>query len=184
MKVLLIDENHPILKEKLAQKNWEIVEDYTSSKFEIESKIHDFDAIVIRSRFPIDANFLQNAKKLKFIGRVGAGLENIDVEYAEKKGIELYNAPEGNRDAVGEHALGMLLSIMNKFRIADNEVRQGIWKREENRGEEIKGQPVALIGYGNMGKAVAKRFSGFGCRVIFHDILPDLSDEFATQVSL
>ena len=184
MKALLIDENHPILKEKLAQKNWEIVEDYTSSKSEIEAKIHDFDAIVIRSRFPIDANFLQNAKKLKFIGRVGAGLENIDVEYAEKKGIELYNAPEGNRDAVGEHALGMLLSIMNKFRIADNEVRQGIWKREENRGEEIKGKTVALIGYGNMGKAFAQRLSGFGAEVICYDIQDHVGDQFCRQTTM
>lgn len=111
-------------------------------------------------------------------------MENIDIPVAEKLGIQLINSPEGNRDSVAEHVVGMLLVIMNRLFIASQEVKNGIWKREENRGDELLGKTVGLIGYGNMGKATAKRLSGFGCRMIFHDILPGLSDEFATQVTL
>ncbi|MBN3661819.1 MAG: hydroxyacid dehydrogenase, partial [Ornithobacterium rhinotracheale] len=146
--------------------------------------IADYDGIIIRSRFPIDETFLSKAEKLKFIGRVGAGLENIDLDFAESRGIICFNAPEGNRDAVAEQAMGMLLSIMNRFWIANREVSQGIWKREENRGEEIKGKVVALIGYGNMGKAFAQRLKGFGCKVIFYDIKDGLSDENARQSTM
>ena len=111
-------------------------------------------------------------------------MENIDGEFATKSGISLISSPEGNRDAVAEHVLGMLLILMNRLFIASNEVKNGIWKREENRGDELLGKTFGIIGYGNIGKAVAKRLSGFGVKVIFHDILPNLSDEFATQVSL
>ncbi len=184
MKVLVVDENHPILIERLLKAGFKVDEDYDSSKFQIEQKIASYNGLIIRSRFPIDKDFLNKATALQFIGRVGAGLENINVDYAEKKGIKLYNAPEGNRDAVGEHTLGMLLSIMNKFVKAHDEIRNGIWEREGNRGEEIGGKTIALIGYGNMGKAFAKRLKGFNAKVIFHDILPNLSDENAMQVSL
>lgn len=184
MKVLLLDRNHEILKEKFLANSFEIVEDYTSSKEEIEQIIHDFDGIIIRSRFPIDAKFLNAATKLKFIGRVGAGLENIDVLYTENRKIQLYNAPEGNRDALAEHCLGMLLHIMNRFGIVEHEIKQGIWLREENRGEEIKGKTVALIGYGNMGKAFAQRLKGFDTQVIFYDILSNLEDENARQTDM
>ena len=115
MKVLAVDTNHPILLEKLKKSGFNITEDYASSKSEIEQKIIDYDGLIIRSRFPIDKTFLGKAENLKFIGRVGAGLENIDLEYAEQKGIKCFNAPEGNRDAVAEHALGMLLSIMKQY---------------------------------------------------------------------
>lgn len=111
-------------------------------------------------------------------------MENIDIETAENLGIKLINSPEGNRDSVAEHVVGMLLILMNRLFIASNEVKNGIWKREENRGDELLGKTFGIIGYGNMGKATAKRLSGFGVEVIFHDILPNLSDEFATQVSL
>ena len=111
-------------------------------------------------------------------------MENIDIPVAEKLGIKLINSPEGNRDSVAEHVVGMLLILMNRLFIASNQVKNGIWLREENRGDELLGKTVGLIGYGNMGKATAKRLYGFGCNVIFHDILPNLSDEFATQVSL
>lgn len=184
MKVLLIDKNHDILKDQLLAHGFDISEDYTSTKQTVEQKIHDFDGIIIRSRFPIDAQFLDAAKNLKFIGRVGAGLENIDVQYAKKKNIQLYNAPEGNRDALAEHCLGMLLHIMNRFGIAEREIEKGIWLREENRGEEIKGKTVALIGYGNMGKAFAQRLKGFDAEVIFYDILPNLEDENARQTEM
>ncbi|QAR31794.1 hydroxyacid dehydrogenase [Ornithobacterium rhinotracheale] len=184
MKVLALDTNHPILIEKLKKAGFSIDEDSTSPKNEVEQKIADYDGIIIRSRFPIDETFLSKAEKLKFIGRVGAGLENIDLDFAESRGIVCFNAPEGNRDAVAEQAMGMLLSIMNRFWIANREVSQGIWKREENRGEEIKGKVVALIGYGNMGKAFAQRLKGFCCEVIFYDIKDGLSDENARQTTM
>ena len=147
-------------------------------------KINQYDGIIIRSRIPLDKNFLENAQNLKFIARVGAGMENIDLETAKNLGISLINSPEGNRDAVAEHVVAMLLILMNRLFIASEEVKNGIWKREENRGDELLGKTFGIIGYGNMGKATAKRLSGFGVEVIFYDILPNLEDEFAKQVSL
>ncbi len=184
MKILLLDKNHPLITEQLLAKNFILEEDFTSSYDEVCAKIEKYDGIIIRSRIPLDKNFLEKAKNLKFIARVGAGMENIDIPVAEKLGIQLINSPEGNRDSVAEQVVGMLLILMNRLFIASQEVKNGIWLREENRGDELLGKTVGLIGYGNMGKATAKRLSGFGCTVIFHDILPDLSDEFATQVSL
>lgn len=184
MKILLLDKNHPLITEQLLAKNFVLEEDFTSSYDEVCKKIENYDGIIIRSRIPLDKNFLEKGKNLKFIARVGAGMENIDIPVAEKLGIHLINSPEGNRDSVAEHVIAMLLIIMNRLFIASQEVKNGVWKREENRGDELLGKTVGLIGYGNMGKATAKRFSGFGCKVIFHDILPGLSDEFATQVSL
>ncbi|WP_288459775.1 2-hydroxyacid dehydrogenase [uncultured Chryseobacterium sp.] len=184
MRILLLDKNHPLITEQLLAKNFILEEDFSSSYDEVCAKIEKYDGIIIRSRIPLDKNFLENAKNLKFIARVGAGMENIDIPVAEKLGIQLINSPEGNRDSVAEHVVGMLLILMNRLFIASQEVKNGIWLREENRGDELLGKTVGLIGYGNMGKATAKRLSGFGCTVIFHDILPNLSDEFATQVSL
>lgn len=184
MKILLLDKNHPLIENQLLEKGFVLDEDYTSSYDEVAAKIHNYDGIIIRSRIPMDAEILRNATNLKFIARVGAGMENIDIAEAQKLGISLINSPEGNRDSVAEHVLGMLLILMNRLFIASQEVKNGIWKREENRGDELLGKTFGIIGYGNMGKAIAKRLSGFGCRVIFHDILPDLGDEYATQVSL
>lgn len=184
MKILLLDKNHPLITEQLLAKNFILEEDFTSSYDEVCEKIYDYEGVIIRSRIPLDKNFLEKAKNLKFIARVGAGMENIDIPVAEKLGIQLINSPEGNRDSVAEHVVGMLLILMNRLFIASQEVKNGIWLREENRGDELLGKTVGLIGYGNMGKATAKRLSGFGCKVIFYDILPDLSDEYATQVSL
>ncbi|WP_312298832.1 2-hydroxyacid dehydrogenase [Chryseobacterium sp.] len=184
MKILLLDKNHPLITEQLLAKNFILEEDFTSSYDEVCRKIQNYDGIIIRSRIPLDKNFLEKAQNLKFIARVGAGMENIDIPVAEKLGIQLINSPEGNRDSVAEHVVGMLLVIMNRLFIASREVKNGIWKREENRGDELLGKTVGLIGYGNMGKATARRLSGFGCKVIFHDILPGLSDDFATQVTL
>lgn len=183
MRILLLDKNHPLITEQLLEKNFILEEDFTSSYDEVCRKIENYDGVIIRSRIPLDKNFLESAKNLKFIARVGAGMENIDIPVAEKLGIQLINSPEGNRDSVAEHVVGMLLVLMNRLFIASQEVKDGIWLREENRGDELLGKTVGLIGYGNMGKATAKRLSGFGCTVIFHDILPGLSDEYATQVS-
>ena len=184
MKILQLDTNHPLITEQLSAKGFMLDEDTTSTYDEMLEKIADYEGIIIRSRIPVDQNFLEHAKNLKFIARVGAGMENIDVRFAEERGIKLISSPEGNRDSVAEHVVGMLLILMHRLFISSAEVKNGIWKREENRGDELLGKTFGIIGYGNMGKAVAKRLSGFGVKVIFHDILPNLSDEFATQVSL
>lgn len=184
MKILLLDSNHPLITEQLLAKGFILEEDFTSSYDEVLQKINQYDGIIIRSRIPLDKNFLENAPNLKFIARVGAGMENIDLETAKNLGISLINSPEGNRDAVAEHVVAMLLILMNRLFIASEEVKNGIWKREENRGDELLGKTFGIIGYGNMGKATAKRLSGFGVEVIFYDILPNLEDEFAKQVSL
>jgi D-3-phosphoglycerate dehydrogenase len=159
-------------------------EDYTSSKEEVMAKIHLYDGLIIRSRFKIDAFFLEKTTHLQFIGRVGAGLENIDCEVASNKGIALIAAPEGNRNAVGEHSLGMLLALFNKLHKANNEVKAGKWLREENRGIELDGKTVGLIGYGNMGKSFANKLRGFDVEVLCFDIKENVSDENCTQVSL
>jgi len=184
MKILHLDSNHPLLINQLNDLGYSNDEDYTSSKQEIEKKIHLYDGIIIRSRFSIDRNFIDKATNLKFIGRVGAGLENIDCEYAKSKGINLIAAPEGNRNAVGEHSLGMLLSLFNKLNKADKEVRDGKWLREENRGIELDGRTVGLIGYGNMGKSFAKKLRGFDVEVLCYDIKPNIGDINCKQVSL
>jgi D-3-phosphoglycerate dehydrogenase len=184
MKVLHLDENHPLLISQLQECNFTNHEDYTSTKQEIENKIHLYDGIIIRSRFSIDKSFLDKATNLKFIGRVGAGLENIDCDYAESKKIVLIAAPEGNRNAVGEHSLAMLLSLFNKLNKADKEVRNGKWLREENRGIELDGKTVGLIGYGNMGKAFAKKLRGFDVTVICYDLKQNVGDANCQQVSL
>ena len=184
MKILLLDKNHPLITEQLSEKGFVLEEDFSSSYEQVLEKIHLYEGIIIRSRIPLDAYFLEKAKNLKIIARVGAGMENIDIAKAQELGIKLINSPEGNKDAVAEHVIGTLLVLMNRLFISSNEVKKGIWLREENRGEEILGKTFGIIGYGNMGKAVAKRLSGFGCKTIFYDIKPNLSDEFATQVSL
>ncbi|MCI2229434.1 2-hydroxyacid dehydrogenase [Polaribacter sp. MSW13] len=184
MKILHLDSNHPLLLNQLNILDFTNDEDYTSSKQEIENKIHLYDGIIIRSRFSIDKSFLDKATNLKFIGRVGAGLENIDCKYATLKNIELIAAPEGNRNAVGEHALAMLLSLFNKLNKADKEVRKGKWLREENRGIELDGRTIGLIGYGNMGKSFAKKLRGFDVEVLCYDIKSNVGDKNCKQVSL
>lgn len=184
MKVLHLDTNHQLLIDEFAHLGFENDEDYTSSKEEIEKKIAVYDGIIIRSRFPIDQHFLEKASNLKFIGRVGAGLENIDVRYAKEKGVFLANAPEGNRNAVGEHALGMLLSLMNNMTKAHREVRKGKWDREGNRGMELDGKTVGIIGYGNTGKSFAQKLKGFNVEIICYDIVGGVGDANARQVGI
>jgi D-3-phosphoglycerate dehydrogenase len=184
IKILHIDSNHPLLWEQLEQAGFHNEVDFTSSKNEVEAKIENYHGIVIRSRFKIDKTFLDKATNLQFIARVGAGLESIDCDYATAKGIYLIAAPEGNANAVGEHAIGMLLSLFNNLNKANNEVKSGQWKREANRGHELEGKTVGIIGYGNMGKSFAKKLRGFDVTVLCHDILPNMGDSNATQVSL
>lgn len=184
IKILHIDSNHPLLWEQLAVAGFTNEADFTSTKEEVENKIENYHGIVIRSRFKIDKTFIDKAKNLQFIARVGAGLESIDCEYAESKNVKLIAAPEGNCNAVGEHALGMILSLFNKLNNADKEVKSGQWNRESNRGTELDGKTVGIIGYGNMGKSFAKKLRGFDVEVLCYDILPNVGDENAKQVSL
>ncbi|MGC1631434.1 MAG: 2-hydroxyacid dehydrogenase [Gelidibacter sp.] len=184
MKILHLDTNHRLLIDQLNAMGYQNDEDYTSSKQAIEAKIQNYDGVILRSRFSIDKQFLDAAKNLKFIARVGAGLENIDCDDAQQKGIHLIAAPEGNRNAVGEHALGMLLSLFNKLNKADREVRSGKWLREDNRGIELDGKTVGLIGYGNMGKAFAKKLRGFEVEVLCYDSKANVGDDNAKQISL
>jgi D-3-phosphoglycerate dehydrogenase len=184
VKILHLDKNHPLLIEQLIKAGYKNEEDYTSSKSDIEQIISGYDGIVIRSRFKCDSTFIAAGINLKFIARVGAGLESIDVPFAESKGITLISAPEGNSNAVGEHTLGMLLSLFNKLNKADLEVKKGKWNREANRGIELDGKTVGIIGYGNMGKAFSKKLQGFDCKVICYDIKENVGDKNATQVSL
>ncbi|EDM45548.1 phosphoglycerate dehydrogenase [unidentified eubacterium SCB49] len=184
MKILHLDQNHPLLLDQLTTAGFDNTEDYTSSKEAIETIIEHYHGIVIRSRFNIDPAFIDKAVNLKFIARVGAGLESIDQEYATKKGITLISSPEGNRNAVGEHTLGMLLSLFNNLNKADLEVKKGNWLREANRGLEVDTKTIGIIGYGNMGKSFAKKLRGFDCTVLCYDIKEGVGDENAQQVSL
>ena len=184
IKILHIDGNHPILKQQLESLGFLNDEDFTSSKEVIESKIHNYQGIVIRSRFKIDTTFINKAKNLQFIARVGAGLESIDCDYAAANNISLIAAPEGNRNAVGEHTLAMLLALFNKLKIADAEVRNGQRNRESNRGHELDGKTIGIIGYGNMGKSFAKKLRGFDVEVLFYDVQTDIGDANAKQVAL
>ena len=184
-KILFIDSTHPCLREMLEEEGF-ICDIFTNkSREEIIAIIRDYIGIVIRSRMRMDKELLDRAPNLKFIGRTGSGMESIDVEYAGSKGIRCFNSPEGNRDAVGEHATGMLIALTNNFFRADKEVRQGQWNREENRGVEVKGKTIGIIGYGNTGSAFARKLKGFETNVIAYDKYKfNYSDEFVKEVSL
>ncbi len=168
-KILFIDSNHPRLHEILIENGFQCDLFYDKPADELKKLIPQYDGIVLRSKFKITKDIINQAPHLKCIGRVGAGMENIDVEYATKKGIICLNSPEGNRDAVAEHALGMLLNLFNNICRANAEIRNGTWPREENRGIELCGKTVGIIGYGNMGSALAQRLKGFGVTILGYD---------------
>jgi D-3-phosphoglycerate dehydrogenase len=169
MTILFLDEVHEILANRLTEAGHTCIHAEEKSLDECLELVKKVEGIVIRSRFPMNESFLKHAFALKFIARSGAGMENIDVPYCTERGITLYNSPEGNRNAVAEHALGMLLSLMNKLNSADLEVRNGKWDREGNRGIELDGKTVGIIGYGNNGKAFAKKLRGFDVNVLAYD---------------
>lgn len=169
MKVLFIDSTHPYLCEKLTTMGHECDLFYEYSAEKIISVLPEYEGVVIRSKIKFTKEIIDKCKQMKFIARVGAGMENIDVAYAESKGIKCLHAPEGNANAVGEHALGMLLDLFRNISKANTEVRQGKWIREENRGYELDGKTVAIIGYGNMGKAFAKKLKGFDVDILVYD---------------
>ena len=184
-KVLHIDKNHHLLLEGLESLGYKNVLAYDTPLSILLPKLKEYSGLVIRSRLPINKKIIDNASNLKFIARVGSGLENINVSYATKKNITLLSAPEGNRNAVGEHALGMLLCLMNKIRLGHESIREGVWNREEHRGWELEGRTVGIIGYGNTGQSFAKKLKGFNnLKIIFYDIKQNLGDDFAQQVSL
>ena len=183
--ILHVDENHPLLIKGLKDMGFENVIEYNTPLEKLIPNLKLYKGLVIRSRFPIDKKFLDLATNLKFIARVGAGLENIDISYADHKNISLIAAPEGNRNAVGEHALGMLLGIMNKLRMGHQNISKGLWLRELHRGYEIEGKTVGIIGYGNTGKSFAKKLTGFNdVEILCYDIKPNLGDKIAKQVSI
>lgn len=185
MTVLLLDEVHPILEERLTNAGYKCIDVIHSNQEEIIRDFSNTEGIVIRSRFKIDKYFLSNFKNLKFIARSGAGMENIDIDYCKKRNIALHNAPEGNRNAVGEHALGMLLTLFNRLHLADQEVRKGIWDREGNRGIELEGKTVGIIGYGNNGSAFAKKLRGFDVEILAYDkYTSNFSDEYVKEATL
>jgi D-3-phosphoglycerate dehydrogenase len=184
-KVAFIDVVHPILQQRLEENGFECDDLTQLSKFEIETQISNYHGIVIRSRFAVDDTFLKKAYKIEFIARSGAGMENIDIDYCKARQITLHNAPEGNRNAVGEHALGMLLSLFNNLNKGDNEIRNGIWDREGNRGVELDGKTVGIIGFGNNGKAFAKKLKGFDVDVLVYDkYKSNFEDDTISEVSM
>lgn len=168
-RILIADRTHPVLEEKLRAAGFDVRVEPDHDYQSLLRTVQGYEGLVVRSKVIIDRAFLDACPTLRCIGRVGAGMETIDVDYAEQKGIRCLNSPEGNRDAVGEHTVGLLLALLNNIARADAEVRQGLWQREANRGLELGNLTVGIIGFGNMGKAFAQRLSGFGCRVIYYD---------------
>ena len=169
MKIIFIDTTHPKLIKDLNRKGFICDQAYDKSRSEILKIIMNYDGIVIRSRFKIDKNFINAAKKLKFIARAGSGTENIDLLYANKKNIKCFNAAEGNRQAVAEHALAMILNLLNNIRVSDQEIRRGIWNREKNRGIELSGKTIGIIGFGNTGSSFAKILENFNVKILAYD---------------
>ena len=184
IKVLHLDENHEILENGLAKIGFKNFFDYKSNKKDITKKIEKFHGLVIRSRIPIDEDLIDHAKNLKFIARVGSGTENIDIEYAKKRGITILSAGEGNANAVGEHTLSLILSLFNNIVKANNEINNNVWQREGNRGIELENKTVGIIGYGKTGKNFAKKLAGFNVKVLCNDIIENISDDYAEQVSI
>lgn len=184
-KILFVDTVHPLIEMEFSEMGFQCEQFSGNTKEELGLIIHKYFGIIIRSKLRIDNYILEKAKELKFIGRVGAGMENIDVELAEKIGVKCFNSPEGSRDAVGEQTIGMLLSMLNNLYVADRQVRQGKWIREGNRGTEIKGKIFGIIGYGNMGSAVAQKLKSFDADVIAYDKYKfDYSDEYVRECTL
>ncbi len=169
MKINFIDQVHPVLSTRLTAAGHTCEDLSERTGEDLLAQLWDSEGLVVRSRLMIDEGVLARAPKLRFIARAGAGMENIDKDACGRRGIRLYNSPEGNRDAVAEHAMGMLLSLMNHLPKADREVRHGTWDRISNAGNELAGSTVGIIGYGRMGTAFAQRLQGFDVKVLAHD---------------
>ena len=185
MRVALLDDFSPLIQQTLSTWNWQVINGQNWSLKDYKKNASQLEGIIIRSKFPLSKEHLLMAKKLKFIGRPGSGLENIDLKYCKENNIEVFRSPEGNRDALAEHTLGMLLSLVNHLKIVDIEVRNNVWEREKNRGTELKGKVMAIIGYGHMGKAFAQRLMGFEMEVIAYDkYISGFGNSHVEEVSL
>lgn len=181
-KILIADDLHPFFKEEAGRMGFEVTDQPSITKQQLLEILPGYDVLAVRTRFRVDREVMDAGCRLKCIARAGAGMDNIDEAYAREKGITCINAPEGNRDAVAEHALGLLLSLMNNFRKADAEVRSGTWDREGNRGWELKGKTVGIIGYGNTGRAFARKLSGMEVNILAYDkYQTGYSDELVTE---
>ena len=184
-KILIIDDLHPAFAEKATALGFEVDDRPLITRAETLAVIKDYTGIAVRTKFRIDKEIFDAAPNLKFVARAGAGLDNIDEAIAKDRDIQLINAPEGNRDAVAEHAIGLLLSLMNNFRNADTQIRNGVWDREGNRGYELKGKTVGIIGYGFMGQKMARKLAGFEVNVIAYDkYQTGFGNEYAREVSM
>ena len=168
-KIVFVDTVHPVLNDKLTAFGLKCIDATSLDKKECVKLLYDAFGIVIRSRFRVDKELLKDAKELKFIARSGSGMENIDIPYCKQRNIALFNSPEGNRNAVGEHTLGLLLNLLNKISKSDREIRSKTWDREANRGEELDGKTIGIIGYGNNGQAFAKKLKGFDVTILAYD---------------
>jgi D-3-phosphoglycerate dehydrogenase len=185
MKILIVDDLHPAFKNEALDLGYEVDDFPLIKKEEVLQILKNYQGIAIRTKFRVDEEVMNAGPNLKFVARAGAGMDNIDVAFADKKNIQLINAPEGNADAVGEHCIGLLLSLMNNFRKADAEIRNGIWEREGNRGYELKGKTIGIIGYGNNGNAFAKKLKGFEVKVLAYDkYKTGFSDDFVSEASM
>jgi D-3-phosphoglycerate dehydrogenase len=183
--IFFLDTAHPLLEMGLQEAGYQCIQAYHTPYEQLLLQLGEVEGLIVRSRIPVDARLMDAAPRLRFIGRLGSGMENIDADYAKQKHIHCLNAPEGNRDAVGEHALGLLLSIMNHLKQGDREVRDGLWRREANRGSEIKGKTISIIGYGNTGSAFAQRLRGFEARVLAYDKYKSgFSDAFVQEAQM
>jgi D-3-phosphoglycerate dehydrogenase len=184
-RVIFVDSVHQILFERLIKMNWECHDKTHLNANDIIPLLDQYEGIVIRSKIKLTAEILSKCRNLKFIARAGSGLENIDLDFCSKNNIHVFSSPEGNRDAVAEHAMGMLLMLNNHLKRVDQQVREGVWIRAENRGFELKGKTIALMGYGVMANAFAQRLKGFDVTVLAYDkFKTNFSDEFAKEATL
>ena len=185
MKILLLDETGPDLVTQLSRNGHQVVRMLTEPRGKVLAALPDFEGVLLRSRMNIDDDFLRAGPELKFVGRLGVGIEHIDREAAQRRGVRVINTPEGSRQAVAEHTIGLMLDLLRHITRTHGQIRQGTWERKANWGTELRSLTVGLLGYGNMGRRTARLLQGFGCRVITYDkYRTDYEDEYAEAVDL